>query len=251
MATLYFDLGSPYAYLSVQRAAAVLGAAPHLQPVLAGAIFNHRGHGSWGHADTRAANQAEIEARAARYGLPPIQWPPGWPPNTLQAMRAMVWAAAGPQRRRHLRARRVSRRLRRGRRPRRPRNAHRHRRPRRASRKRAHGRHRRSRGQGCAARRHRRRDRPRRPRRPHARARRRPPPLRRRPSGRGRLAILPRRADRRAHGIRDLTGLHRPQRGVEPARRDQLIVRPALGDPPALQDVDARRRGGSSTGGGR
>ena len=27
-----------------------------------------------------------------RYGLPPIQWPPGWPPNTLQAMRAVVWA---------------------------------------------------------------------------------------------------------------------------------------------------------------
>jgi 2-hydroxychromene-2-carboxylate isomerase len=92
MSTLYYDLGSPYAYLSVERAAGVLGAAPRLQPVLAGAIFNHRGHGTWGHTDARAANQAEIEARAARYGLPPIQWPPGWPPNTLQAMRAAVWA---------------------------------------------------------------------------------------------------------------------------------------------------------------
>lgn len=92
MTTLYYDLGSPYAYLSVQRAGAVLGAQPRLQPVLAGAIFNHRGHGSWGHMDTRTANQAEIEARAVRYGLPPIQWPPGWPPNTLQAMRAIVWA---------------------------------------------------------------------------------------------------------------------------------------------------------------
>jgi 2-hydroxychromene-2-carboxylate isomerase len=92
MATLYYDLGSPYAYLSVQRAGAVLGTQPHLQPVLAGAIFNHRGHGSWGHTEARAANQAEIEARAVRYGLPPIQWPPGWPPNTLQAMRAAVWA---------------------------------------------------------------------------------------------------------------------------------------------------------------
>jgi 2-hydroxychromene-2-carboxylate isomerase len=92
MATLYYDLGSPYSYLSVERAQAVLDTAPHLQPVLAGAIFNHRGHGSWGHTDARAANQAEIEARAVRYGLPPIQWPPGWPPNTLQAMRAAVWA---------------------------------------------------------------------------------------------------------------------------------------------------------------
>ncbi|HEX5926750.1 MAG TPA: DsbA family protein [Baekduia sp.] len=92
MATLYYDLGSPYAYLSVERASAVLPTPPRLRPVLAGAIFNHRGHGSWGHTDARAANQAEIEARAVRYGLAPIQWPPGWPPNTLQAMRAIVWA---------------------------------------------------------------------------------------------------------------------------------------------------------------
>jgi 2-hydroxychromene-2-carboxylate isomerase len=92
MTTLYYDLGSPYAYLAVERAASVLPTAPRLQPVLAGAIFGHRGHGSWGHTDARAVNQAEIEARAARYGLPPIQWPPGWPPNTLQAMRAVVWA---------------------------------------------------------------------------------------------------------------------------------------------------------------
>jgi 2-hydroxychromene-2-carboxylate isomerase len=27
-----------------------------------------------------------------RYGLLPIQWPSDWPPNTLQAMRAVVWA---------------------------------------------------------------------------------------------------------------------------------------------------------------
>jgi 2-hydroxychromene-2-carboxylate isomerase len=91
MAIIYYDLGSPYAYLSVQRAASVLGAPPRLQPVLLGAIFHHRGRGSWGHTDARGANQAEIEARAARYGLPRITWPSGWPPNTLQAMRAAVW----------------------------------------------------------------------------------------------------------------------------------------------------------------
>jgi 2-hydroxychromene-2-carboxylate isomerase len=92
MATLYFDLGSPYAYLAVERAAGVLPAPPRLQPVLAGAIFTHRGHGSWGHTDARAAHQAEIERRAARYGLAPVRWPPGWPPDTLQAMRATLWA---------------------------------------------------------------------------------------------------------------------------------------------------------------
>jgi 2-hydroxychromene-2-carboxylate isomerase len=35
---------------------------------------------------------AEIEERAARYGLPPLVWPLGWPNNTLKAMRAAIWA---------------------------------------------------------------------------------------------------------------------------------------------------------------
>jgi 2-hydroxychromene-2-carboxylate isomerase len=91
--TLYFDLGSPYSYLSVERAESVLGRRPRLHPVLLGVVFSLRGHGSWGHGPDRAAHQAEIEARAVRYGLPPVRWPPGWPPNTLAAMRATVWAA--------------------------------------------------------------------------------------------------------------------------------------------------------------
>jgi 2-hydroxychromene-2-carboxylate isomerase len=91
-ATLYYDLASPYAYLAVARAADVLRAPPRLQPVLAGAIFAHRGWGSWAHTPEREARVAEIEARARRYGLPPIAWPPGWPMNALQAMRAATWA---------------------------------------------------------------------------------------------------------------------------------------------------------------
>lgn len=90
--TLYYDLASPYAYLAFARAAEVLGEAPVLQPVLVGAIFAHRGYGSWAHTDTRAENVAEVERRAAAYGLPPVTWPPGWPPNSLGAMRAVVWA---------------------------------------------------------------------------------------------------------------------------------------------------------------
>jgi 2-hydroxychromene-2-carboxylate isomerase len=35
---------------------------------------------------------AEVERRAARYGLMPIRWPPGWPNNTLTAMRAATFA---------------------------------------------------------------------------------------------------------------------------------------------------------------
>lgn len=91
-AELYYDLGSPYAYLAVERAERVLGLEPVLRPVLLGAIFAARGHGSWSQTPARAEGQAEVERRAAAYGLPPVRWPPGWPPNTLQAMRAAVWA---------------------------------------------------------------------------------------------------------------------------------------------------------------
>jgi 2-hydroxychromene-2-carboxylate isomerase len=90
--TLFYDLGSPFAYLAVQRAGAVLGSEPRLEPVLLGAIFSLRGHGSWSQTEARADNVAEVEARAVRYGLPPLRWPPGWPPNTLAAMRACTWA---------------------------------------------------------------------------------------------------------------------------------------------------------------
>jgi 2-hydroxychromene-2-carboxylate isomerase len=90
---LFYDLGSPYAYLAVERAAAVLGVEPVLEPMLLGPIFVLRGHGSCAHTDTRAANVAEVERRAAAAGLPPVTWPPGWPPNTLPAMRAVLWAA--------------------------------------------------------------------------------------------------------------------------------------------------------------
>jgi 2-hydroxychromene-2-carboxylate isomerase len=91
-ANIYFDLGSPYAYLATERAADVLGAEPRLRPVLVGGIFIWRGHGSWGETDERALRIGEIEERARTYGLPPMVWPPGWPNNTLKAMRAVVWA---------------------------------------------------------------------------------------------------------------------------------------------------------------
>ncbi len=89
---LYFDLGSPYAYLAFQRAPAVLGVEPGLRPVLLGAVFARRGFGSWSETPARASRVAEIEARAARYGLGPLLWPEGWPADGLAAMRAAVWA---------------------------------------------------------------------------------------------------------------------------------------------------------------
>jgi 2-hydroxychromene-2-carboxylate isomerase len=89
---LFFDLGSPYAYLALERAESVLGRAPELQPVLLGAIFARRGFGSWAQTSARAGRSAEIEGRAFRYGLPPLKWPAVWPADGLRAMRCAIWA---------------------------------------------------------------------------------------------------------------------------------------------------------------
>jgi 2-hydroxychromene-2-carboxylate isomerase len=97
---LYFDLASPYAYLAVERAGRALGAEPELLPVLVGAIFVHRGYGSWALTGQRAAGEAEIERRARAYELPPIAWPPDWPANSLAAMRAACAAFSRGHRRR-------------------------------------------------------------------------------------------------------------------------------------------------------
>jgi 2-hydroxychromene-2-carboxylate isomerase len=90
--TLFYDLGSPYAYLAVERAEGVLGVTPRLEPVLVGGIFVLRGRGSWSQTGERAGRINEVESRARRYSLPPLEWPPGWPNNTLKAMRAVIWA---------------------------------------------------------------------------------------------------------------------------------------------------------------
>jgi 2-hydroxychromene-2-carboxylate isomerase len=89
---LFFDLGSPYAYLALERAESVLGRAPDLQPVLLGAIFAKRGFGSWAETSARVGRAVEIEGRANQYGLPPLQWPAVWPANGLKAMRCAIWA---------------------------------------------------------------------------------------------------------------------------------------------------------------
>jgi 2-hydroxychromene-2-carboxylate isomerase len=89
---MYFDLGSPYAYLALARARTVLGVDPELEPVLLGAIFARRGFGSWARTPAREGRISEIERRAERYGLAPLRWPAGWPADGLAAMRCATWA---------------------------------------------------------------------------------------------------------------------------------------------------------------
>jgi 2-hydroxychromene-2-carboxylate isomerase len=88
----YYDLGSPYAYLAAERIHRVLPVVPIWQPILLGGIWKETGGRSWATTDKPAQGMAEIEMRAANYGLMPVRWPAGWPNNTLSAMRAAIFA---------------------------------------------------------------------------------------------------------------------------------------------------------------
>lgn len=91
----YFDLASPFAYLASARVDQLLGSDTEWRPILVGALHKHYRRVSWGATpELREAGVAEIEARAARYGLPPIVWPSPYPANSLTAMRAATWASA-------------------------------------------------------------------------------------------------------------------------------------------------------------
>lgn len=93
-ATFYFDLGSPFAYLAAERLHEILPEPVDWQPVSLGALFKLTGRGSWALDDPerRQAGVAEVERRAALYGLPSVRWPDPWPGNYLLAMRAATFA---------------------------------------------------------------------------------------------------------------------------------------------------------------
>jgi 2-hydroxychromene-2-carboxylate isomerase len=88
----YYDLGSPYSYLTAERLQGALPIMPVWQPILLGGIWQQTGGRSWGITDEREAGQAEVERRAQEYGLMPVRWPDGWPNNTLKVMRAATFA---------------------------------------------------------------------------------------------------------------------------------------------------------------
>jgi 2-hydroxychromene-2-carboxylate isomerase len=86
------DVGSPYVWLAAERVGQVLGPDVAWEPILLGAVFAARGWGSWAQTDARADGIAEVERRAAAYGLGTVRWPDPWPGNTLLAMRCAVAA---------------------------------------------------------------------------------------------------------------------------------------------------------------
>src|SRR5690349_6816267 len=96
LATFYFDLRSPYAYLSAERISRLFTEAeleqPEGQPILLGGLFARFDRGSWAETAKREEGMAEVERRAAEYGLQPIRWPDPWPGNTLHAMRVATYA---------------------------------------------------------------------------------------------------------------------------------------------------------------
>lgn len=88
---LFFDVGSPYAWLAAERVETILGPVAW-RPVLLGGIFAAVGRSSWAQTDARGAGIAEIERRAADRGLPTVRWPARWPNDGLRAMRVAAWA---------------------------------------------------------------------------------------------------------------------------------------------------------------
>jgi 2-hydroxychromene-2-carboxylate isomerase len=95
-ATFYFDLGSPYAYLTAERISGLFTDAeleqPEWRPILLGGLFQRFGRDSWANGPGREDGIVEVERRAAGYGLPRLVWPDPWPGNTLFAMRAATFA---------------------------------------------------------------------------------------------------------------------------------------------------------------
>ena len=91
-AILYFDVGSPYVYLALERLERCDVGEVTLRPIDLGALFKATGRSSWGLGPERERGMAEVAGRASAYGLPPVRWPEGWPGNYLHANRACLVA---------------------------------------------------------------------------------------------------------------------------------------------------------------
>jgi 2-hydroxychromene-2-carboxylate isomerase len=93
-ATFYYDLGSPYAYLTAERISEIVPGPVVWQPVSLGGLFKTNGRSSWslGDVERRRSGMAEVERRAREYELPAVCWPEPWPTDYLLAMRVATYA---------------------------------------------------------------------------------------------------------------------------------------------------------------
>lgn len=104
--TFYYDLGSPYAYLTADRIDEQFDTDVTVDwvPVLLGGIFKATGRSSWAETPKRDDGIAEIAQRATAYGMPPFRYPEPWPNNGLAVMRVATWAHSAGAGRRFARA---------------------------------------------------------------------------------------------------------------------------------------------------
>jgi 2-hydroxychromene-2-carboxylate isomerase len=85
-AAFYYDLASPDAYLAAERVVGVLGAVPEFVPVRIGSV------GGFRCAEEEQIYRADVERRAAAYGLLPVRWPDTFPADTEWAMLVATYA---------------------------------------------------------------------------------------------------------------------------------------------------------------
>jgi 2-hydroxychromene-2-carboxylate isomerase len=84
--TFYYELSSPDAYLAAERVVGVLGAVPEFVPVRIGSV------GGFRCAEEEEIYRADVERRAAAYGILPLHWPVPFPAETEWAMLVATYA---------------------------------------------------------------------------------------------------------------------------------------------------------------
>jgi 2-hydroxychromene-2-carboxylate isomerase len=82
----FYDLASPDAYLAAERVVQVLGRVPEFVPVRIGSV------GGFRCAAEEEIYRADVERRAAGYGLMPVRWPAEFPADTEWAMLVATYA---------------------------------------------------------------------------------------------------------------------------------------------------------------
>lgn len=92
----FYDIGSPYSYLcatQIQGVAAKHGRDVRWRPILLGAVFKATGNDMPARVPAKATWMLQdLKFWAKSYGVP-FSFPPSFPPNTVRAMRACVFAA--------------------------------------------------------------------------------------------------------------------------------------------------------------